>query len=121
MEKKNRIVGALVKSILLMYVVTGILLLLLAVFMYNLDLSVKTAEIVIVLIYIVVGFCGGFFIGKQLKTRKFLWGVLAGLLYFGILVIVSLAVGGGKVEDAVQLLIRFVLCTASAMIGGMVS
>ncbi len=121
MEKKNRIVGALVKSLILMYVLTGLFLLLLTVFMYHMDLEVQTAKIVIVIIYIMTGFIGGFSIGKQLKTRRFLWGVVVGILYFGILLLASLAVGGGKVDDVIQLLITFVLCTASAMIGGMVS
>jgi hypothetical protein len=36
-------------------------------------------------------------------------------------VLVSLAVNGGTIADAVQLLITFVLVVASSMIGGMLS
>lgn len=121
MENKKRIIGGMISTLILMYLVTGLLLLLLALLMYRMDLSAQTAEIAIILIYILSGLFGGFLIGKKLKTRKYLWGLAAGLMYFGILLLASLIVGGGKVEDTVQILITLVLCALSGMIGGMVS
>ncbi len=121
MNKKKHPAGGLVLVLVVMYLLTGALLFLLAVAMYRMDLSAQAAEIAIILIYILVGFAGGFFIGKKMQSRKYLWGAAAGAIYFGILLLASLAVNGGKVEDTVQLLITLVLCTASSMIGGMVS
>ena len=121
MGKRKKILGGMVMTLLIMYVLTGILLFLLSALTFSQDLSQQVVKMVIVIIYILAGLCGGFVIGKFMKVKKFLWGALAGVAYFAILVIVSLAVNGGSIQDTVQLLVTFVLCTASATIGGMVS
>lgn len=121
MGKKGRVAGGILKSLLVMYMITGLLLLLLAILMYKLDLPVAVAHIGIIVIYAVSGFFGGFLIGKHMKTKRFLWGMVIGLSYFGILLLASLIANGGVVEDMTQLLITLVLCAASATIGGMVS
>lgn len=121
MENKKHLAGGFLITLILMYLLTGVLLFLLAVFMYQMDLSVQAAEIAIIVIYVIAGFVGGFLIGKRMKTRRYLWGVLIGTAYFAVLLLASLAVNGGKVEDSIQLLVTFVICAASSMIGGMVS
>jgi putative membrane protein (TIGR04086 family) len=121
MSDKKGIILRLLLTLALMYLVTFLLLLLVSTIVYKKDLSANTAKICITAIYAVSGFLGGFLMGKQMKNRRFLWGILTGLSYFGILLLVSLAINGGAVADAVNLLVSFVLCTASAMIGGMVS
>ena len=119
--RKRRAAGGILKSLLVMYLITGLLLLLLATLMFKLDFSVQIARIAIIAIYVVSGFIGGILMGKHMKTRKFIWGMLIGLSYFAILLLASLIVNGGIVEDMTQLLITLVLCAASSMIGGMVS
>jgi putative membrane protein (TIGR04086 family) len=121
MEKQKGIWIRALLALAFMVVVTGVLLLVAAAVVYRMDLSSATARILITAIYAVVGLAGGFFMGKMMKVRKFLWGIVAGLLYFCCLMLVSLMVNGGTVEDVVQMLITFVLIEASAMIGGMVS
>lgn len=113
---KNMLVG-----LIAMYILTAILLLFLAVLTYRFDFSSKQASVFITAIYIVVGFFGGFLIGKRMRVRKFLFGALIGIIYFSILVLVSLIMGGGAIRDTVQLLVTFVLLSASSMIGGMIS
>ncbi len=121
MGNKKHLAGSMLAALILMYLLTGILLLGLAVAMYKMDLSAQTAEIAVIVIYVVAGFAGGFLIGKRMKTRRYLWGALTGGVYFAVLLLASLAVNGGTVEDTVRLLVTFVLCAASSMIGGMVS
>ena len=121
MGRKGRAAGGLLKSLLVMYLITGLLLLLLATLMFKLDFSVQIAQIAIIAIYVVSGFVGGILIGKHMKTRKFLWGMMVGFSYFAILFLASLIVNGGVIQDVTQLLITLVLCAASSMIGGMVS
>ncbi len=75
----------------------------------------------IIVIYILSGACGGFFLGKIQKERKYLWGLAAGALYFAILFLVSAATGGGDSMDMAKVATTFVLCAASGMAGGMVS
>jgi putative membrane protein (TIGR04086 family) len=121
MEKKKGILINVLLALLFMVFVTVLLLLAGAALVYYKELSAKTAYIMIDVIYAIVGLTGGFFMGKMRKTRKFLWGIMAGLCYFGILLLVSLVTNGGTIEDMVQVLITFVLIEASAMIGGMIS
>jgi putative membrane protein (TIGR04086 family) len=121
MSDKKGIVLRLLLTLALMYLLTFLLLLLVSGIVYKMDLSADTAAIFITVIYAVSGFFGGFLMGKQMKNRRFLWGILTGLSYFCIFLLISLAVNGGAIADAVNLLVVFVLCTASAMIGGMVS
>jgi putative membrane protein (TIGR04086 family) len=120
MDKKKGILINVLLALLFMVFVTALLLLAGAAVVYYKELSAKTAYIMIDVIYAVVGLAGGFFMGKMMKVRKFLWGIAAGLSYFGCLMLVSLIVNGGTIEDMVQLLITFVLIEASSMIGGMI-
>ncbi len=121
MENKKKAPLQILITVLIMYLVTFLLLLIFAVIIYKIDIPAKSAETGIIVIYVLSGFLGGFLMGKQMKSRKFLWGILIGLSYFCILLIVSLGINGGTIEDTVKLLVTFVLCTASSMIGGMVS
>lgn len=101
--------------------VTALLLLILSLCMYKLNLSVQIAQIAIIVIYIVVGLLGGFIMGKRMRERRFLWGMAVGTAYFFLLLVVSLAIGGGKVSDMPRLMVTMILCVASSMVGGMVS
>lgn len=111
----------LIKSLLAAYIVTGLLLLLLALLLYKLQLSESVVNIGIVAIYVAACFLGGFLEGKMMKTRKFLWGGAFGLLYFAVLAIISLAVGQGFSGSSSHFVTTLILCMAGGTLGGMVS
>ena len=67
-----------VKSLLCGYIVTGFLLLILALMLYKLGLSEQNVNAGIVLIYVISTFSAGFVLGKLAGKRKFLWGLFAG-------------------------------------------
>lgn len=102
-----------------MYAVTMAMLFVLAFVMYKTSLSVKTAEIVVLFIYMAAGLTGGILMGGYMGSHKFLWGLAAGAVYFVILVIVALALNKGVISDGMQMLLAGVLCLGSAMAGGM--
>lgn len=104
-----------------MYVTTMILLLLLALVLFKMEPQEIVTKIWLIAVYIISGFLGGFLIGKRRKSRKFLWGCLMGVLYFGILFAVSLLLYKGLTGDVMHLLTTLVLCTASGTVGGMIS
>ena len=104
-----------------MYVTTMILLLLLALVLFKMEPQEIATKIWLIAVYIISGFLGGFLIGKRRKSRKFLWGCLMGVLYFGILFAVSLLLYKGLTGDIMHLLTTLVLCTASGTVGGMIS
>ena len=111
----------LLKSLLISYLLTTGLLLLLALFLYRFELSEKIVSICIIIIYIVVTFLAGFIAVKREGNRKFLWGLLMGVLYFTILVVVSLIVNHGMNEVSGNFFTVLLLCGGSGMLGGMIS
>ncbi|WP_075718236.1 TIGR04086 family membrane protein [Roseburia sp. 499] len=112
---------SILKILLLMYMITGILLVILAGLLYKLQLSESVVSAGVVIIYVVSGFLGGFVAGKIMKTRKFLWGMVLGGCYFFILVVGSIAFQHGIGMEISRIFTTFILCIASGMIGGMAS
>jgi len=90
-EKKNP-TGIIVLTVLFMYAVSAMLLFILAFLLYQMELTKEVVKIGIIVIYIVSGFAGGFFAGRQMKDKKYIWGLLAGGAYYVILVLFSLLV-----------------------------
>lgn len=111
----------MMKYLLLAYLVTGLMLMLLAVLLYKIDLSDAVVSIGIIVVYIVSSFFAGILAGKKMKTRKFLWGLLMGVSYFAILFLVSLAVNHSIGQDMGRTSTTFLLCAGSGMLGGMLS
>lgn len=124
MEKGKSYQGAAVrmlKSLLSSYIITGFLLLFLAFLLYKFQLSEGKVNIGIIVIYALSSFLGGFLEGKMMKTRKFLWGAAAGLLYFTILAFISLAVSRSFAGGSSHFVTTLILCTAGGTLGGMLS
>ncbi len=109
------------KSLLCAYVVTGILLLLLTFLLYKFGLGEDKVTAGIIVIYIVSAFAGGFAAGKMAKFKKFLWGLAMGVLYFLLLVVITLGIYHTLQDDGIHLLITFLLCAGGGMLGGMLS
>jgi len=69
-DAKNNPVTAVLVSVLVMFLLSCLFLLLLAALLYKFDLSESAVKVGIVVIYIVSGVIGGFFMGKIMKTQK---------------------------------------------------
>ena len=113
-------VASVAVVLLFMYVVSGLLLLLLALLLYQAKPGEIVIRIGIILIYIITGATGGVLIAKKQKNRKFLWGLLVGITYFILLFGISVIVRKGADMDPVRSITALVLCAASGMIGGMI-
>ena len=66
-------------------------------------------------------FSGGFVIGKLAGVKKFLWGLLLGIMYFVLLLLISLGIYHSLQSDMMNLVTTFLLCAGGGMLGGMVS
>ena len=119
-RKESMLIPVLV-ILVTMYIITGILLLLLAFLMYKLDLTEPVVNGAIIAIYIIAGFFGGFLMGKKTGVKKYLWGLLMGALYDGVLILVGLILHQGLGAEPVHLFSTMILCLLSATAGGMVS
>lgn len=111
----------MMKCLLFSYVLTAGLLLLLALLLYRFSLQEKVVNIGIIVIYIAVTFLAGLLAGKRAGSRKFLWGLCMGTLYFAVLALVSLAVNRSIADVATNFVTVFCLCAGSGMLGGMLA
>ena len=108
MEK--RVAFCVLKALVAAYIVTGLLLLILAFALYKLGLSENVVELGVVFIYLLSSAIGGFFIGKCMEVKRLLWGVLLGLFYAVLLLVLSLIV-----------LLNTLICLGGGAIGAFLS
>lgn len=111
----------MLKALLCAYIVTGIMLLVLTLLLYKLGLSEGNVNAGIILTYVISTFSGGFVAGKLMKVKKFLWGLLAGVLYFVLLLLISVGVYHSLQGAVANVLTTLALCAGGGMLGGMVS
>lgn len=111
----------LCKSLLFSYILTGVMLALLAFLLYRFGLSEKVVSGAVIVIYVAATLFAGFVTGKRIGNRRFLWGLLMGCAYFLILMLVSLIAGKGSVEIGNSFFTTLALCAGGGMLGGMLS
>lgn len=120
-SEKKAPVFFLLKCLLCAYILTTVFLLLLAFLLYKPGLTEKTVSLAIIAVYVAATFCGGFLMGKKMENRKFLWGLLIGTAYFGVLFLISLAVNHSVGAFTDSVFTTFMLCAGGGMLGGMLS
>lgn len=111
----------LLKCLLASYLITGLLLLILAFLLYKLSMTEKIVSIAIIVIYVATTFLAGFLAGKRFKTKRFLWGFVVGSAYFLVLLILSLIMNASSVGLNSGLLTTYILCAGGGTLGGMLS
>ena len=97
-EKNKSSTMPVLVDLVAMYIITGILLVILAAVLGRVEMSDAAVSIGIIATYIVSCFAGGFFIGKKKKKKKYLWGICVGVFYFAVLLLGNLAVNRGLDE-----------------------
>lgn len=111
----------IIRTLLVSYLFTIVLLALLTFLLYKFRLPESQITLGINAVYILSCFLGGLLAGKAMKTRRFFWGLLTGLLYFAVLFAVSMLQDQAVTSDMAHILTVLGMCAASGMVGGMVS
>lgn len=111
----------MLKSLLCAYIISGLLLVFLTFLLYKFNIDEGKVAAGIIMIYVASTFAGGFIIGKLSGTRKFLWGLTCGILYFALLLLVSLGVYRSLQGNGAHVMTTFLLCAGGGMLGGMLS
>ncbi len=119
--RQNTKMFAVLKGLLFSYIITAFILLLLSFLMLKLDLSGTVISGGIIFAYILSTFIGGFFVGKKAEQRKFIWGLVMGVFYFIILMVVSIAMNRAEPLPLGNLFTTFLICGLGGMVGGMIS
>ena len=120
-EGNRKIVLKVLSTLLIMYILTGVALFVLAFLLYKMELTENIVTIGITAIYVVSGLLGGIIIGKRMKTRRFLWGIIMGAAYFLVLLIGAALLNRGLTSDMLHIGLTLVMRMGAGMIGGMVS
>lgn len=111
----------LLRSLVVSYLLSGILLLALSFALYRLKLKEPQINLAVFLVYGIACLTGGLLAGKGIASRRFFWGLLSGILYFAVLFLVSWLMGHGAVPEFSRSMSVLSCCIAGGMIGGMMS
>ena len=111
----------MVQALLAAYVVTGILLIILALALYKFELNEGAVTAGVTAVYLISTFTGGLVVGKLAKVRRFLWGIVLGILYFALLLLVTVGIYRTFHGSSTEILVTFALCAGGGMAGGMIS
>ena len=109
------------KALIASYIVTGILLFVVTFFLYKFEWDEQMVTAGIIVIYVVSTFVGGFILGKIKKSRKFLWGLIMGVLYFALLFLISFGVYRSFDGNGTNVITTLLLCAGGGMLGGMLA
>lgn len=110
-----------VQNVLLAIGISLIFVAISAFLFYKTNIPASAAQGFIVAIYILSNLIAGLRMGKQVKKRQYLWGMLIGVTYFVLLLTASLLQNQFTVSDPEKLVLVFVICAGSGMFGGMLS
>ena len=77
---------ALLKCLMAAYLITGLMLLLVAGLLYKFSIGENVVDISIIVIYCISSLLAGLFFSKGAASRRFIWGMLAGAAYFLIII-----------------------------------
>lgn len=111
----------LVKALFVSYIMTGVILLILALIMYKAEPPNMFISTGVVFAYIFSAFIGGMIVGKKTQEKRFLWGIISGLLYFSIIFAVSILMNKDIMSQLGSTIVVFVTCGFGGMLGGMLS
>ena len=103
------------------YSVTFLGIVILAFLLLMFQISEDMVDVGIILIYILACLGTGFIIGKRIKMKKFFWGMLAGGLYFLVLLFMSMMLHNSLEGAGRDIITVFLICAGSGTVGGMIS
>ena len=118
---ENSVVKPMLRSLLISYVLSGILLAALAFALYKLRLKEGQVNLMVYAIYFITCLTGGLLAGRRIRQRRFFWGLLSGLFYFLVLFGVSWIMNLGSPLDMERSLTVMGLCALGGTLGGMLS
>ena len=118
---RTRTPWIMIRTLIITYIISALLLTALTFALYKFRLPESQIILAVSAVYILSCFLGGLISGRLMKTRRFFWGLLTGLLYFAFLFLVSFAQEGGIAGSLTHILTVLAMCSLSGMAGGMVS
>ncbi len=109
----------IIKALIGAYLTTGLFLVALAFLIVRLNLKENVVSVLIILVYVIATFIGGFIIGRSTKYKKYFWGFVVGLLYVVLLFLITLGVY--RTLNNHDFVTTLILCICGGTLGGMLS
>lgn len=109
------------KVLAVAYVITALLMLLSSLIMLKLQMSAEQSRLFVMVIYGVTTIVAGLIYGKIKGNKRLLNGALMGLVYFAVLLVVSLVINKGFSDSLQENIISLIICVAGGSIGGIIS
>lgn len=106
------------KIIVFTYILTGLLLFLLAFLMYKMDLADKQINLGVIAVMVIATFVGGIISAKTFREKRFIYGAAVGVTYFLILMLISLIMHKDS-KLTQDTLTMFIMCLGGGTLGGM--
>lgn len=100
--------------------IAALLLVLSAFLLEKMGLNESQANLLIYAVYIISALIAGLIAGKWQREKKFMWGVLAGLVWLVVVLIVSMARNGFGI-DMKELFPAMICMLGGGMLGGMLA
>lgn len=117
----NKIIVTFLKETLIEMIVSAVLLAAVSFIVLRMTPSFAITKVMILAIYGISTFIGGYIIGKVMTKQKFIWGAVSGVVYFAIIALIALVVKGGIDTGTVGIISGFVVSVVAGTIGGMIS
>lgn len=114
-------ITVLLKTLLLAYIVTAVLLFISAFIIYKAGFDQSRMRIFVMVIYGVASIVAGVVCGKASGGKRLLNGCLAGIMYFAVLLVISSIANHGFNMDVKKSLISFSICVIGGAVGGIMS
>lgn len=108
---------SILKTLLISYVLTAIILFILSFCLYKFNIADWQVTMGIMITYIFANFLGGYIAARKGEKRRLLWGIGFGMVYFLILMLVSLIVNKGVSDNYTVALRAFAVCIVSGATG----
>lgn len=111
----------IIRTLLISYLCSAVILIILTVLLYKFRLNESQITLGIYGTYSFSCLLGGFLAGRAMKTRRFFWGILTGILYFVFLFLMSALQDQSVTTELSQILKILATCAGSGMLGGILS
>lgn len=102
-----------------MLLVSALILVVLSMFMLKGHMTAGFVSGGVIAAYVISCLLGGFCMGQHMGKHKFLWGMIIGCCYFGILFVVGRLVYHSAFRVDLQVISSFLICIVAGMLGGM--
>ena len=119
-KKDLRSLWGFLRALLASYLISTLVLLILAFILYKWGLSENVMMAGTIVTYVLSGFVGGVFLGKSGRNRAFLWGMLLGAVYYMLLLLAALVLPVKETNSGITTLINLGICMLAGMTGAMV-